>query len=72
MGLTMDFTQPKRDRVVTKVTITKTGGAVHTIMINNKLDSAPTGLNFSIQQTFYQPGPIYSDFRRRYLLIACA
>jgi len=25
-ALTMDFTQPKRDRVVTKVTITKTGG----------------------------------------------
>jgi len=26
-ALTMDFTQPKRDRVVTKVTITKTGGS---------------------------------------------
>ena len=25
-ALTMDFTQPNRDRVVTKVTITKTGG----------------------------------------------
>ena len=25
-ALAMDFTQPKRDRVVTKVTITKTGG----------------------------------------------
>ena len=25
-ALTMDFTQPKRDRVVTKVSITKTGG----------------------------------------------
>ena len=25
-AFTMDFTQPKRDRVVTKVTITKTGG----------------------------------------------
>ena len=25
-AVTMDFTQPKRDRVVTKVTITKTGG----------------------------------------------
>ena len=25
-ALTMDFTQPQRDRVVTKVTITKTGG----------------------------------------------
>ena len=28
-ALTMDFTQPKRDRVVTKVTITKTGGSTH-------------------------------------------
>ena len=25
-ALTMDFTQPERDRVVTKITITKTGG----------------------------------------------
>ncbi len=28
-ALTMDFTQPNRDRVVTKVTITKTGGSTH-------------------------------------------
>ena len=25
-ALTMDFTQPERDRVITKITITKTGG----------------------------------------------
>ena len=28
-ALTMDFTQPKRDRVVNKDTITKTGGSTH-------------------------------------------
>ena len=26
-ALSMDFTQPKRDRVITKITITKTGGS---------------------------------------------